>query len=109
MRNSKMKCDLHNHFSQSTSRLPNDEKQHLTFTSQNFSELPSLLETDQLVVRKTHHDYGGSRVDRLQFFAPKQTYQELGLLILAVVFRPGGSRVQLRLTNPNSTVKNLMT
>jgi hypothetical protein len=58
---------------------------------------------------KKNHDYEGSpRFDWLSFFAQKQTYQQLGLLILSVVFRSGGSRVHLALTNQASVVKNLV-
>src|SRR5882724_8674573 len=103
-----MKCDLHNNFGKFASVLPIDEKQGFTFDSQTFPELASLLETDQLVIRKTHVNYDGSRVDRLQFFASKSTYRELGLLILSVVFHPGGSRAHLSLTDPSSAVKNLI-
>jgi len=44
----------------------------------------------------------------LKFFAEKKTYQELGLLILSVVFQPRGARVHVALTNAASTVRNLI-
>src|SRR5882672_3969873 len=103
-----MKCDLHSYFGELASSLPLDEKQGFTFSSQSFSELPGRLESDRLVVRKSYANYDGFRVDRLQFFASKSTYQELGLLVLSVVFRPRGSHAHLALTDPSSNVKNVI-
>jgi hypothetical protein len=103
-----MKCDLHYYFGALTKALPNDERQSFTCTSETFAELPNQLETDQLVIRKTHLNYEGGRVDRLQFFASRLTYRELGLLILSVVFHPRGSRVHVMLANSFSHIKNLI-
>lgn len=103
-----MQCDLHSYFSQFASGLPTDEKHRLPLNADSFSVLPSVLETDQIVVRKAQVDYDGARVDRLQFFASRAVYQEFGLLILSVVFLPGGSRVHLKLTNTASMIKNII-
>jgi hypothetical protein len=104
-----MKCDLQRYFGEMASALPVGEKQKSTYSAKSFPEIPERLETDQLVITKGHHDYeGASRVDKLEIFAQKATYQELGLLVLSVVFRPGGARIQLALTNPASAVKNLI-
>jgi hypothetical protein len=103
-----MKCDLHQHFAELAGKLPVGERQGFAFCAESFGAVPELLETDQLVITKSHHDYGGSRVDRLNFCADKATYQTLGLLILSVVFHPDGSRIRLVLTNPSSAVKNLV-
>jgi hypothetical protein len=104
-----MKCDLHRYFGEMMKSLPVEEKQKLAFSGKNFNDIPQHLETDQLVVMRSHRDYeGGSRVDRLSFFAQKPTYQQLGLLILSVVFRPGGSRVHIELAHASSTMKNLI-
>jgi len=103
-----MKCDLHRCFGELAKALPDDEKRSFTCTAQTFSELPGQLETECLVIRKTHLNYEGAQVDRLQFFAPKSTYRELGLLILSVVFQPRGSQVHVVLANPSSDIKNLI-
>ena len=104
-----MNCDLETDFGEQAKTLPASERDKFTFSSKTFAEIPDRLETDQLVVTKGHHIYeGASRVDALSFFAQKASYQQLGLLILAVVFRPGGARVQLALTNAASPVKNLI-
>lgn len=104
-----MKCDLHHFLGPIADSLPTEERQSFRFSASSFGEIPSLLETKQLVITKGHHDYGGaSRVDALSFFAQKDTYRELGLLVLAVVFRPGGTRIRLALTNPASNIQNLV-
>jgi hypothetical protein len=103
-----MKCDLHRHFAELAGKLPVEERHSLAFSAESFGAVPELLETDQLVVTKSHRDYAGSRVDRLDFCADKETYQKLGLLILSIVFHPGGARTRLVLTDPRSTVKNLV-
>ena len=104
-----MKCDLHRFFGEMASSLPVEERQSFTFSVKSFAEIPDRLETDQLVIAKAHHDYDGAfRMDMLKFFAEKTTYLELGLLMLSVVFRPGGARVHVGLTNAASTVRNLV-
>lgn len=104
----KLNCDLRRHFAELAHALPTDERQQFSFTAQTFPQLLGTLETDQLVIRKGHADYNDYRVDRLEFFAEKATYQQFGLLVLSVVFHPGGSRVRLKLIDPTSTVKNLI-
>jgi hypothetical protein len=103
-----MKCDLHRHFGELAGKLRVGERHTFAFSAESFRAIPELLESDQLVITKSHHDYDGSRVDRLNFCADKATYQNLGLLVLSVVFRPGGSRIRLILTNPSGIVKNLV-
>ncbi|HET6840108.1 MAG TPA: hypothetical protein VFK06_00215 [Candidatus Angelobacter sp.] len=104
----KANCDLQRHFAELERTVPNNERQECTFTSASFAELPGILETDKIVIRKGHVNYDDARVDRLQFFASKSTYRELGLLILSVVFRSGGSRVHVTLTEPSSAIRNLV-
>jgi len=104
-----MRCDLQKYFGEMANALPAEGRQESTFSSGEFTQVPDYLETHQLVIKKGHHDYeGASRVDALHFFAQNQTYQHLGLLILSVVFRSGGSRTHLVLTDPESTVRNLI-
>jgi hypothetical protein len=103
-----MKRNLHDYFAEMARTVPVNENKSFTFTSQSFLGVPDQLEADQLVIRKTHLYYEGSKVDRLQFFAPKATYREFGLLILSVVFRPQPSRVHVVLTNRSSNIKNLI-
>lgn len=103
-----MRCDLHNYFRGMADGLPIDENQKHSFTSQTFPNIPDHLTTEMVAIRKTHASYDDFRVDRLGFFAQRPTYQELGLLILSVVFRPGGKRVHLELTDPMSDIKHVI-
>jgi hypothetical protein len=104
----KMTCDLERHFGELAKTLPDNEKESFTCTAETFSELPGQLQTDCLVIRKAYLNYEGAKVDRLQFFARRSTYRELGLLALSVVFHPRGSRVHVVLGNPSSDIKNLI-
>jgi hypothetical protein len=104
----KMTCDLERYFGELAKALPENERESFTYTAQTASELPGQLQTDRLVIRKTQLMYEGAQVDRLQFFAPRSTYRELGLLILSVVFHPRGSRVHVILANTSSDIKNLI-
>jgi hypothetical protein len=105
-----MGCDLHRIFSEILVRLPKDGRSHpLRFSSDSSIDCPERLETDQLVLVKSGHEYGsGYRTDLIRFYAKKETFQELGLLILAIVFRPGGGRTHVVLNHPRSVVKNLV-
>lgn len=47
------------------------------------------------------------RADALWFYACEQTYRQLGLLILAVVFQPDVPGVDLELTHPASDIRHL--
>lgn len=104
-----MQCDLAKHFREMAAVLQVSETEKYRFSSESFANMPGHLETDRLAITKEHKDYNGTfRVDLLRFFAQKTTYRELALLILSVIFRPGGSHVHVTLTSPASTVKNLV-
>lgn len=90
--------------------LPKDARSKPThFSTASFPSCPDRIETNQLIVTKASCTYGtGYRTDRIIFHATKPTYQELGLLILAAVFREGGHRTHIVLNHPHSTIKNLV-
>ena len=100
--------DLQNCFRELVRQLFSSENRVFTFTAKSFSELPTALKTDQIVLRKGHVNHDSFRAERLQFFASKSTYRELGLLILSVVFHPNGARVHVTLTHPSSNIRNLI-
>lgn len=67
------------------------------------------ISTKQLVINKGEHGYGSSfRIDQLWFFAHKQTYRHLGLLILACVFSKDVDRFELILTPEQSDVETII-
>jgi hypothetical protein len=105
-----MNCDLHRIFAEMCTSLPEDARARpFSFSSASFPSCPDRVETDQLIMTKTTCEYGsGYRTDRIIFRARAETFQELGLLILAVVFRPGGHQTQVVLNHPRSSIKNLI-
>ena len=104
-----MTCDLHQIFGEMRKTLPKDERSRVVFSSSNFSDYPERVETDQLVLSKSTHDYGsGYRADLIRFLGKRESFQELGLLILSVVFRSGGHQSHVVLNNPRSAIKNLV-
>ncbi len=104
-----MKCELQRYLGELAKTLPTEQKKRFTFSDKDFPQIPDRLETDQLIIAKVNKAYNNSfKVDSLSFFANKASYQHLGLLILSVVFHPGGKRVHLELTEPTSDIKNLI-
>lgn len=104
-----MNCDLRKNFGGMRERLPKDERSRIVFSASSFCGCLERVETDRLVVTKSTHEYGsGYRTDLVEFRAQKEAFQELGLMILAVVFSPGGCRVHVALNHPQSVIKNLV-
>jgi hypothetical protein len=104
-----MNCDLHTSFADTRASLAKDAHARFVVSASTFSECPQSLETGRLVLTKSTHEYGsGYRVDVVKFQATRDTFQELGLLILAVVFHPGSHRSRIMLSHPRSTIKNLV-
>lgn len=104
-----MNCDLDRIFGGMRTSLPRDARSQIVFSASSFDSCPENVETDQLVLMKSTHDYGsGYRADVIRFRAKKETFQQLGLLILAVIFRTGSHRTRITLTNPQSIIKNLV-
>jgi hypothetical protein len=104
-----MNCDLHRVFAEMRSSLPKDARSRTVFSASSFAACPERIETDRLVLTKSAHEYGGGyRADLIKFRATKETFQELALLILAVVFRPGGYRAHIVLNHSRCVIKNLV-
>ena len=105
-----MNCDLSRIFAEMRTSLPKDMRRpRVVFSSASFAGCPERIETDQLVLTKSAHGYGsGYRIDVVEFCARRETFQELGLLILAVVFQAGGYRTQIALNHPRSVIKNVV-
>lgn len=104
------RCDLETIYSDLASQLPSrtDRYESITLSSQNLPLPTSEITTDNLYILKATHDYNDwFRVDALWFFARKETYRYLGLLILSVVFHRV-SEVHVRLNHPHSEIKGLI-
>lgn len=104
-----MNWDLDRIFAEMRMLLPKDARSGIVFSASSFASCPERIETDRLVLTKDTHGYGGGyRADVIKFHATREAFQELGLLILAVVFRPGGYQTHIALNHPGSNIKNLV-
>lgn len=108
-----MKCDLERIFGELAAQLPTSFSGNdcNTFTSRDLPVPLVRLLSDRLYIHKRahqYHEYYSYQVDSLYFFAHKETYQHLGLLMLAVLFHPQPSEVVIELIHPASDIKNLI-
>ncbi len=105
------KCGLEDVFRDLAAQLPLiiDGDDSYTFTSQNLPVPPSLMETEKLYIKKSLHIYNDIfQIDKLYFYAKKETHRNLGLLILAAVFHPQPSEVIVKLNHSESDILNLV-
>jgi hypothetical protein len=81
----------------------------ITFDKSNLPKPPHIIESDGIIIKKGLHIYNNSfRVDTLDFFASKENYAQLGLLILSAVFWSEPRRIQLNLINSASDIKYII-
>jgi len=101
---------LENFFGKIAASLPDtSDSDPFVVTENSLPCPPQPISTAGLVVEKGLHEYGSSyRIDQLWFFAHKQTYRELGLLILACVFSKDVDKVELILTHQQSDIKKII-
>lgn len=105
------KCDLESIFFDLAKKLPinSDGEKSFIFTSENLPIPDSLIETTKLYVKKGEHVYAPSfRADSITFYARKETYRYLGLLILSIVFHPEPSEICIKINHTESDVSNLI-
>jgi len=103
-------CDLQTVYSDIASQLPSqtDGNESITLSFANLPLPPSEITTDLLYILKGDHIYNDwFKVDMLLFFARKETYRYLGLLILSVIFHRI-SEIEVRLNHPHSEIKSLI-
>ena len=78
-------------------------------SSENLPLPPSEMESGNFYIEKTKHNYNNwFEVDLLWFYAHKETYRYLGLLIFSVVFHRRVPKVEVRLNHPQSKIKRLI-
>lgn len=101
---------LQKFFGKIASSLPATSDDDPFIVTENSLPCPQqLISTARLVVKKGVHQYGSSyQIDQLLFFAHKQTYRQLGLLILACVFSQNVGEVELLLTHKQSDIKKII-
>jgi len=104
-------CDLATIYSDLASQLPSrsDGNENITLSSENLPLAHFEMASDNLYISKAEHYYNDwFRADALWFFARKETYRYLGLLILSVVFHQKVSEVEIKLNHPHSQIKSLI-
>ena len=89
-------------------RLPQtDEDEPFRFSTSTLLNLPKVLQTDQLIIKRIYHDYGGWRIDYPQVFAQKEIYEALGIVTACVLLQPQHDSVSIYLTNSDSEIRTL--
>lgn len=91
-------------------KIPTAENNEIVLNPLNCPRPLAELETDRLkaMAWPLGHSYGDSaRYDTVHFFADKQTYRALGLLLFSAVFHPN-SRSTLQLHHQEATVKQIV-
>ncbi len=104
-------CDLEISFKQLAARVPYDEDAEFIVSCGSLPIPAGEMKTDRIVIKKRQHSYstrGDYRCQALHWYAHKETFRYLGLLILAVMFQNKGTSVHLRLKNPHSEIKHLI-
>lgn len=76
------------------------------FSAESLRKPPTNLSCDTLVIKRGLHGYGHARFDVIHLQAPRETYRQLGVLLLATIFHPGEVAVQL--THKHSAITSLV-
>lgn len=79
------------------------------FDSDNLAIQSYEFMLNSLCIMKSHHYYDDHfRADKLVWFSQKEYFKYFGLLILSVVFNNDAEEARIKITNPNSLVKNII-
>jgi hypothetical protein len=105
-----MQCDLERLFGSLAAALPTQPDAEPRLTATTLPRPTAHLRTDRLYITRGLHEYdpGAFRADVAHIHAHRPTYQQLGLLILAVVFHLELEEVVVELTHPTSAIKRLV-
>ena len=80
----------------------------LELSARTFSQVPSTIESSQLVVDVGHRNYDSvCRRDFLTFYAHRETYQRIGFVVAAALFS-APAEIVLTLTHPSTKVRTLV-
>ncbi len=106
-----MTCDLEKVFGELANGVPSSPTANVNFifSAEILPVSPTQMVTDRLLIRKATHSYNDYDLrDALWFYAHKNTYRNLALLILSVIFHSELPRVQIEITHPKSDIKYLV-
>ena len=104
-------CDLQTIYLDLALQIPTETGgyESITLSSKNLPIPPLEMTSGNLYIVKAKHNYNNwFEVDLLLFFARKETYRYLGLLIFSVVFHQQVSEVEVKLNHPHSEIKRLI-
>jgi hypothetical protein len=96
-------------YSDLAAQLPTqtDGNHSITLSADNLPLPPREMAIDSLYILKVIHVYNDwFKVDQCQFFAHKETYRDLGLLILSAVFH-GIAEIKIKLNHPHTQLQYL--
>ena len=105
-----MSCDLAKIFADLLKKIPHstDGNECFSLCTKNLPLISEPVTSNQLYIKKATHGYNDFYiVDSPWFFANRETYRQLGLLILAKVFHPFSEKIQINLSDPRSEIKSL--
>ncbi len=87
----------------------NDGSENLTLSIENLPPITQNLTTSGLYIKKGLHSYEYSyNVDQLIFYAHKEMYRNLGLLIFSKIFNPEPSEICFEIKHSESDIKYLI-
>ncbi len=104
-------CDLQTIYSGLAFQIPTESGgyESITLSSENLPLPPDEMTSGNLYIVKTKTNYNNwFESDLLWFYARKETYRNLGLLILSVVFHRQVSEIEVEITHPHSEIKRLI-
>lgn len=79
------------------------------FSAETLPVPPADITTDRLYIETGIHEYGECfAVDMVTWYAHKETFRDLALLILATVFHPEPEQVRIHVTHPASQVTSVL-
>ena len=85
-----------------------DGSESFRFCASSVPDLPAALRTDAVVVTKGFRIVNGCwRAESLDVFADQTTLRGLGLIVLASLFMPTETSVEIELTHPATEVRRL--
>jgi hypothetical protein len=90
-------------------QLPGGEdEEEFRFDAASTPTLPSSISTDQVVVSWGRHGYDDYWLaDAVNLWADHRMMRALGVVVLATLFTPADSDIEVRLTHPGSRVRTL--
>ncbi len=104
-------CGLQQTFADLAARLPDGPSgdPHLIFHAGVLPPSGPAISTDCILFRKSHHYHNSYyRADALWMYLTSQKCRELGLLLLSAALHSPASEIALRVTRPDSAIRQII-